>query len=189
MRLTPENKRKITDRIRAGAAKTLREHGFDAVNLDKLMKEAGLTRGAFYAHFPSKGALLAEVMRHEHPLLTLLENRPGPGPGDLRDQLLEVFAGYLDVRNLEDVFRGCTLAALTGDATRAPDVVKEAYGDAFQAICVEMGRGQKHGANAYCPALLIASGAVRSAMAMQQADRRAQVLSAAHDAFRLLLPE
>ena len=75
MRLTPENKRKITERIRGAAARTFRENGYDAVNLDRLMQESGLTRGAFYAHYRSKAALFADVMRHEHPLLRMLEDR------------------------------------------------------------------------------------------------------------------
>lgn len=189
MRLTTENKQKITNRIRAGAAEVLREQGFDAVNLDKLMKQAGLTRGAFYAHYRSKSALLSDVVRHEHPLLRMLVARVGTSAEELYEQMAVIFDGYLDPTNLEEVFRGCTLAALTGDATRADAEVKTALGVAFQEICREMAREQNHEGTAYAPALVLASGAVRTAHAVEGYTLRATILSGARNAFSVLLPK
>ncbi|MEO1110514.1 MAG: TetR/AcrR family transcriptional regulator [Pseudomonadota bacterium] len=189
MRLTPENKKKITNRIRAGAAEVFREQGFDAVNLDKLMKQAGLTRGAFYAHYRSKAALLSDVMQHEHPLLRMLEARDSASAEELFEQMLAIFDGYLDPANLDEVFRGCTLAALTGDATRAETKVKTAFGVAFEAICEEMAREQNHNGAAYAPALVLASGAVRTAQAVEGDALRINILSGAHQAFSTLLPK
>src|ERR1700733_15915177 len=48
-------------RILAAAGDLFREHGIDGVGVDAVMKEAGLTHGGFYLHFPSKEALAAEV--------------------------------------------------------------------------------------------------------------------------------
>jgi TetR/AcrR family transcriptional repressor of nem operon len=50
-------------RILAAAGHLFREHGVDGVGVDAVMKEAGLTHGGFYLHFPSKDALAAEVSR------------------------------------------------------------------------------------------------------------------------------
>jgi len=188
MRLTPENKRKITERIRAGAAKAFRADGFDAVNLDRLMKEAELTRGAFYAHYTSKGALFADVMRNEHPLLRMLQRRSGASPHDLYEEMVGIFEGYLDVANIEEVFKGCSLAALTGDATRAGRDVREGYDGAFTEICEEMAREQSVSHDRYATALVLASGAVRTARAMADRDLQATVLSSAFEAFKVLLP-
>lgn len=188
MRLTPENKQKITDGIRSGAAREFRERGFDAVNLDRLMKAAGLTRGAFYAHYRSKSALLSDVMRNEHPLLRMLEARNGASAAELFEQMATVFDGYLDPKNLEEVFQGCTLAALTGDATRASSSVKQAFAAAFQDICNEMARGQSQDGPAYAPALVLASGAVRTAQAVQGDELRNDILNSARHAFYVLLP-
>lgn len=189
MRLTPENKQKITDRIRAGAAEVFREQGFDAVNLDKLMRKAGLTRGAFYAHYHSKSALLSDVMQHEHPLLRMLEARGGASSKELFEQMIAIFDGYLDPANLEAVFRGCTLAALTGDATRADAQVKTAFGVAFEAICEEMAREQNHNGAAYAPSLVLAAGAVRTAQAVEGDALRGNILSGARQAFSAILPK
>jgi TetR/AcrR family transcriptional regulator, transcriptional repressor for nem operon len=53
-------------RILTAAGELFREHGVDGVGVDAVMKEAGLTHGGFYLHFPSKEALAAEV---SHALL------------------------------------------------------------------------------------------------------------------------
>jgi len=63
----PDNRREETrQRILTAAGHLFREHGIDGVGVDAVMKEAGLTHGGFYLHFPSKEALAAEV---SHTLL------------------------------------------------------------------------------------------------------------------------
>ncbi|MEM6914765.1 MAG: helix-turn-helix domain-containing protein [Pseudomonadota bacterium] len=188
MRLTAENKRKLTSTIRTGAAKAFRQHGYDGVNLDALMKEAGLTRGAFYAHYPSKAALFADVMREEHPLLRMLERRTETNAVGLYEQMVAVFQGYLEPANLVEVFVGCSLAALTGDTARADVQVKQAFTHGFQSVCTEMARAQNQDAPRYGPPLLLATGAVRSAMAMAEPEARAVTLTNAWRAFLQLLP-
>jgi TetR/AcrR family transcriptional regulator, transcriptional repressor for nem operon len=50
-------------RIIEAAGRLFRQHGIDGVGVDAIMREAGLTHGGFYAHFPSKEAMVAEVSR------------------------------------------------------------------------------------------------------------------------------
>lgn len=189
MRLTKANKQKITDRIRSGAAKTFRAKGYDAVSLDMLMKEAGLTRGAFYAHYASKSALFCDVLRREHPLLTMLRAREGSEGTRLHAQMVGLFEAYLDPANHEAVFAGCTLAALAGDATRADEAGKAAFGAAIEDFCTEMARGQGHGPDAYVAPLLLASGAVRTVAAIKDEEQASMILASARAAFKALLPE
>src|ERR1700689_606622 len=49
-------------RILAAAGRLFRLRGFEDVTVAEVMKEAGLTHGAFYGHFPSKEALIAEAV-------------------------------------------------------------------------------------------------------------------------------
>ena len=59
---TLTNRRAETRQRILDAASTLfRRHGVDGVGVDAVMKQAGLTHGGFYLHFPSKEALAAEV--------------------------------------------------------------------------------------------------------------------------------
>src|SRR5215469_2245402 len=45
------------ERIVKEASRLFREHGFENVTVGEVMKAAGLTHGAFYAHFGSKQEL------------------------------------------------------------------------------------------------------------------------------------
>ena len=173
MRLTPENKKKITERIRAGAARVFRAHGYHQVNLDKLMKESKLTRGTFYAHYRSKAALFADVVEHEHPRRRMLQRRTSDTPEGLHAEMLAIFENYLRPEHLEEVFAGCSLAALAGDAARASDVVRAGFEAGFQGACQEMARGQGRAPEAYVAALVLAAGALRTARAMADETARA----------------
>lgn len=47
------------------AARAFAERGYAGASLNDLIREAGLTKGAFYFHFPSKEALAIAVLRHK----------------------------------------------------------------------------------------------------------------------------
>src|SRR6185369_8336945 len=49
------------ERIVSVAARAIRRSGYDGTGVADIMKEAGLTHGAFYAHFESREAMLAEA--------------------------------------------------------------------------------------------------------------------------------
>ena len=176
MRLTSENKGKITQRIVESAATAFRKDGYDGVNIDRIMAGAGLTRGAFYAHFTSKAEIFGAVLGAQHPLLRMLRQRAGATPKDLRAEMIGIFRDYLAPENLAEIFQGCTLAALTGEATRADETVRQAFEDAWQDILAEMARGQNAPPQAFIPALVLASGAVQTAQALNGGKARAQLL-------------
>src|SRR5271154_3507807 len=48
--------------IMASAGRLFRQRGFEDVTVAEVMKDAGLTHGAFYGYFPSKEALIAEAV-------------------------------------------------------------------------------------------------------------------------------
>jgi AcrR family transcriptional regulator len=45
------------------AAEAFAEHGYRGISLNDIVRASGLTKGAFYFHFPSKEALALEVFR------------------------------------------------------------------------------------------------------------------------------
>ena len=49
-------------RILAGAGRGFRGHGYGGLGVDALTKEAGVTSGAFYAHFKSKAEAFRETV-------------------------------------------------------------------------------------------------------------------------------
>jgi len=52
------------ERIVKAAAERFRECGVDGIGVADLMKEAGLSHGGFYRHFPSRDDLVAEAVEH-----------------------------------------------------------------------------------------------------------------------------
>lgn len=54
---------KTRRQLLAVAGRLFIERGYDAVSLKDIADEAGLTKGAIYGHFNSKGQLLVEVIR------------------------------------------------------------------------------------------------------------------------------
>jgi AcrR family transcriptional regulator len=51
------------------AAAAFAEHGYDGVSLNELIRRSGLTKGAFYFHFPSRDALALAAFRHKQQQL------------------------------------------------------------------------------------------------------------------------
>lgn len=67
MRKSPINVRAAAkeashERIVQAAARAIRRSGYDGTGVADIMKDAGLTHGAFYAHFESREAMLAEAV-------------------------------------------------------------------------------------------------------------------------------
>lgn len=62
MRYEKGHKEATREHILDVASKEFRKGGIEAVGIASLMKEAGLTNGAFYAHFKSKEDLVREVL-------------------------------------------------------------------------------------------------------------------------------
>ena len=59
VRYAKEHKQETRQRIIATAGRRLKRDGIDGSGVATLMKDAGLTNGAFYAHFASKDSLVA----------------------------------------------------------------------------------------------------------------------------------
>src|SRR5207253_9908105 len=60
-RTRAEAKEASHERIVAAAARAIRRSGYDGTGVADIMKQAGLTHGAFYAHFDSREGMLAEA--------------------------------------------------------------------------------------------------------------------------------
>ena len=160
------------------AARLFRLRGHAGTNIDDIMLAAGLTRGAFYAHFTSKDDLFAEAIRTGQGLLSQL--RGGEPPAVLK--------AYLDKTNLIATAQGCTLAALPGDVARAPLAARLAYANVLYATIAELARGKprKLDADATVVAIL-AVGAVTLARASGDTRLSDWLLRCADRAVRPLL--
>src|SRR5882672_8982346 len=64
MKVTRERAAENHRRILEVASRLFRDHGFDGVGVDAIMKQAGLTHGGFYGQFKSKDDLIAQACAH-----------------------------------------------------------------------------------------------------------------------------
>jgi TetR/AcrR family transcriptional repressor of nem operon len=152
----PARKARTRAEILDHAARLFRLRGHAGTNIDDIMLAAGLTRGAFYAHFTSKDDLFAEAVRAGHGLLSQL--RAGEPPAVLK--------AYLDKSGLTATAQGCTLAALPGDVARAPLAARLAYANILYATIGELARNKKRKLDADATvATILAVGAVTLARA------------------------
>jgi TetR/AcrR family transcriptional regulator, transcriptional repressor for nem operon len=110
------------ERIVSVAARAIRRSGYAGTGVADIMKEAGLTHGAFYAHFPSREAMLAEAAtRACAESAGATEAAVARVPAD--QAMATILRGYLSRQHLESVESGCPLAALGCETVRqAPEV-------------------------------------------------------------------
>ncbi len=113
------------ERIVAAAARAIRRSGYDGTGVADIMKEAGLTHGAFYAHFESREAMLAEAAdlagaesnAFAHSVLA------SAAP----EQSLQTLAAvYLSKEHLQGIETGCPISALGSEMPRQSPEVRRA---------------------------------------------------------------
>ena len=138
------------------AGRLFRLRGYAGTNIDDVMLAAGLTRGAFYAHFRSKDELFGEALRAG----TGLRNRlVGADP-------LAVLKAYLDKEELVPSAPTCNLATLPSDIARAGVAAQLAYANLLYATIGELAGRKKRKLDADATvAAILAVGAVALARA------------------------
>ena len=174
----PRQKARTRAEILQQAARRFRLRGYQGTNIDDVMLAAGLTRGAFYAHFKSKDDLFAEIVGGGTSLLTRLR-------GGERDAVLRA---YLDKAELAATVQSCNLAGLAGDVARAPLGARLAYANVLQAAIGELARARTRKLDsAATTAAIIAVGAVVLARASGDTRLSDWLLRCAHRALPPLL--
>jgi len=107
------------ERIVKEASRLFRERGFENVSLDEVMKAAGLTHGAFYAHFDSKEELQAAAVAYGQKVS--LERMQ-------RSNSKKTWADlYLSRWHRDNPGDGCTMAALAQEVARSTPELKTAF--------------------------------------------------------------
>ena len=157
MPISATRKAAIRAEIVEHAARLFRLRGHAGTNIDDIMLAAGLTRGAFYAHFTSKDDLFAEIVRVGHGLLPKLR---------AAEKLDAVLDAYLDREALSATAQECALASLAGDVARSPLAARLAYANVLHGVIGELARGKKRSLDAEATAVaILAVGAVTLARA------------------------
>jgi TetR/AcrR family transcriptional repressor of nem operon len=139
MRYGPDHKAEARTRIRDAAGRGFRRLGFGGIGVDGLAKEAGVTSGAFYGHFPSKAeafkvAAVAGLVELREAVESLQANEGAAW--------LEKFVDfYVNVRRTCDLGESCALQSLTPEVARADRDTKAAYEAELVRVVEAVARG------------------------------------------------
>jgi TetR/AcrR family transcriptional repressor of nem operon len=155
------------ERIVKEASRLFRERGFENVTVGEIMKAAGLTHGAFYAHFDSKEELQAAavVYGQKVSLGRMHRSQSKKNKGSFADR-------YLSRAHRDNPGDGCTMAALAQEVARSTPELKAAFERGFEEILSGQG-GDRKEAIFQTAALL---GGVVLARAVQKASLSDEIL-------------
>ena len=113
------------ERIVSAAARAIRRSGYGGTGVADIMKEAGLTHGAFYAHFASREAMLAEAADRAGAESNAVAARAiAAAPPD--QSLQALLRLYLSKAHLENMEAGCPVSALGSEMPRQSPEVRRA---------------------------------------------------------------
>lgn len=126
MRYGNEHKEATRQRIIETAGRRFKQDGIDASGVSTLMKDAGLTNGAFYTHFTSKDDLVATTVADQLQAQNAsIVTQAAPG----RAGLEQIVRWYLSAWHRDSPGDGCPSAALLDEIARCADPTKQAYTD------------------------------------------------------------
>ncbi|AUT66136.1 TetR/AcrR family transcriptional regulator [Paraburkholderia terrae] len=146
-------------RIVAVAAKAFKEKGIAATGVAEIMSTAGLTHGAFYRHFSSKEALVAEAAALSiEVFVEAAEAAAAKGP----PSFLKYLRGYLTSEVRDGVLGGCPVVQMGSELARADATTREGVSNGLRQlidIAVKMS-GDAAGASAEDDAIFTLSASI-----------------------------
>jgi len=161
-----ETRQKMVTAISSG----FRKQGYAGIGVDGLAKAAGVTSGAFYSHFGSKGGAfnVALIMGLDE----VIEAIP-TFQREHKTEWVEAFASYyLGRPHRENVDSGCAMASLTAEVVRFDEKVHIIFEEKMIIIAELIAQGLSGESSEECSArawsmLSILIGGVNLTRAMQ----------------------
>jgi TetR/AcrR family transcriptional regulator, transcriptional repressor for nem operon len=155
-----------------------------------VMSDAGLTNGAFYAHFASKEDLVANVLADQ--LRVQRQNFDSQPPA--RAGLEAFIRSYLSPQHRDQCADGCPSAALLDEIVRRPAATRQVFTDELLStaddVAARLDRTDAEAAREDALAILgFMIGALQLARALGDRDLSDQILARSREAALKLLDE
>jgi TetR/AcrR family transcriptional regulator, transcriptional repressor for nem operon len=130
VRYSKDHKQATRGRILEAAGRRFKQDGIDGSGVATVMSDAGLTNGAFYAHFKSKEDLVANVLADQlRAQRKSLDDQPSDRAG------LEAFVrAYLSLEHRDLFADGCPSAALLDEIARRPSETRDVFTDEVMEV-------------------------------------------------------
>ena len=130
MRYSKDHKQATRQRILEAAGRRFKQEGIDGAGVAAVMSDAGLTNGAFYAHFASKEDLVANALADQ---LRAQRQSFDAQPPD-RQGLEAFIRSYLSPQHRDQYADGCPSAALLDEIARRPAATKQVFTDELMGV-------------------------------------------------------
>ncbi len=125
MAQVPTKKEQTRARILDAASQSFRSSGYAGTGVDGVAKAAGVTSGAFYAHFGSKdGAFEAALVAGLDEVIESIPNFQNEFGSDWVGAFADYYLGEAHRKNLAC---GCAMTTLSPEVARADPEVRMAY--------------------------------------------------------------
>ena len=125
MRYPPEHKAEKRKQLIHASSALIKQHGYAATGVDKLMEASGVTSGAFYSHFGSKSELLQALIPYELQLSRDgWKSNPHTEPAAWLEFEME---RYLNLKHARHPEAGCMLPSLGAEIARADDATRKVF--------------------------------------------------------------
>lgn len=179
----PRTKEASHERIVDAGARAIRREGYDAVSIARVMKEASLTHGGFYAHFDSKEAMLVALTdRAGADSVAAFSRIAAAAPPE--HALPALLRAYLAPAHIAQPDTGCPIAALGSEMRRQAPIVRRAATRCIKEMIDLVARqsddwGQPQAHQRALTTLTTLVGAVVLARAIDEPALSEQVLQAA----------
>ena len=133
-------------RILAAAEKLFAKHGFAAVSMSAIAKEAGMSKANIYHHFRAKDDLHQAALRFAaEGIKTLLENVEESGTTVSRKLELFAKAHIEGMLGHADMARLILRELLTDSRKRGREIAESGFARNFSALTELVRKGQKNG--------------------------------------------
>jgi AcrR family transcriptional regulator len=175
-----DHKKRTRQRILESAARLFSAKGFEATSIEDVMRECKLTRGGFYAHFRSKGALYQEAMGF---VAAAAERQDGSLAGDPTGWLDEMLASLLSPTVAGEAHEARWAFMIADLASKQPEV-RHSYGKAFKAMSTRLQNAMSHSPESNQSALAAMAmvvGALTVAITVDDGPLRIQLLTACRE--------
>ena len=133
MPYSKEHKESTRQKILDSAVTLFASQGFDQVSIDDLMNHAGLTRGAFYAHFKDKKTLYSKAMVAAARKSRIVKAEK-PADTTQEEWIVDLLSGYLSEDHINQIISPCPLAFLVTDIANREKEVQATYTKMYKLI-------------------------------------------------------
>ena len=133
MRYDPDHKSETRNKVLKAAARAMRAEGPHRLGVASVMAKAGLTHGGFYAHFPSRDALITATIERlfEDSRWRFGVETESLAPADGFARYVDF---YLSTAHRDTRSAGCPLPFLSADAFRLPNEARAVFAEGVAGL-------------------------------------------------------